>query len=150
LITPGSVPPPPIPVTTTDQRGFARISGPSVDIGAVEYQYPAQSTPSLPAGTFLQANQSLSSPNGQYQLIMQTDGNLVEYGPGRQVIWNAMTDGNSGAYATMQSDGNFVVYSAAGTALWNSHTDGNPGASLVLEDGGTLEIVYQGRVIWSV
>jgi hypothetical protein len=38
LITPGSVPVPPIPVT--DQRGFARISGPSVDIGAFEFQYP--------------------------------------------------------------------------------------------------------------
>jgi hypothetical protein len=149
-ITPGSLLAPPSPVTITDQRGFARISGPSVDIGAFEFQDPALSTPSLPAGTSLQANQSLSSPNGQYQLLMQTDGNLVEYGPGRQVIWNAMTDGNPGAYATMQSDGNFVVYSAAGTALWNAGTSGNPGAFLFLEGVGTLEIIYQGRVIWSV
>jgi hypothetical protein len=50
----------------------------------------------------------------------------------------------------MQGDGNLVVCSSAGTALWNSGTYGNPGASLVLEDGGTLEIVYQGSVIWSV
>jgi hypothetical protein len=98
----------------------------------------------------LTAGQSISSPNGQYQLIMQSDGNLVEYGPGGQVLWNAMTDGNPGAYATMRADGNFVVYSAAGTALWNSHTDGNPGAFLVLNDGGALEIVDQGTVIWMV
>jgi hypothetical protein len=50
----------------------------------------------------------------------------------------------------MQGDGNLVVYSAAGTALWNSGTYGNAGASLVLNDGGTLEIVDQGTVIWSV
>jgi hypothetical protein len=98
----------------------------------------------------LTAGQAIYSPNGQYQLIMQGDGNLVAYGPGGRVIWNSMTDGNPGAYATMQSDGNLVVYSAAGTALWNSHTDGNPGAFLVLNDGGALEIVDQGAVIWSV
>src|SRR5262249_38937252 len=39
-------------------------------------------------GRVLTANQSISSPDGQYQLIMQGDGNLVEYGPGSQVIWD--------------------------------------------------------------
>ena len=66
----------------------------------------------------LTANQSIYSPNGQYQLIMQGDGNLVEYGPGGQVIWDAGTNGNPGAYAIMQGDGNLVVYSPAGKALW--------------------------------
>ena len=42
-------------------------------------------------GRILTANQSIYSPNGQYQLIMQGDGNLVEYGPGGQVMWNAGT-----------------------------------------------------------
>ena len=56
-----------------------------------------------PAGTLtpnqvLTANQSISSPNGQYQLIMQGDGNLVEYGPGGQAIWDSVTYGNPGAY----------------------------------------------------
>ena len=45
---------------------------------------------------------------------MQGDGNLVEYGPGGQVMWNAGTNGNPGAYAIMQGDGNLVVYSSAG------------------------------------
>ena len=101
-------------------------------------------------GRVLTADQSIYSPNGQYQLIMQGDGNLVEYGPGGQVMWNAGTWGNPGAYAIMQGDGNLVVYSAAGTALWWSGTNGHAGASLVLTDGGTLEIIYQGTVIWAV
>ena len=50
----------------------------------------------------------------------------------------------------MQGDGNLVVYSSAGTALWWSGTNGHPGASLVLNNGGTLEMIYQGTVIWSV
>ena len=101
-------------------------------------------------GRVLTANQSIYSPDGQYQLIMQGDGNLVEYGPGGQVMWNAGTWGNPGAYAIMQGDGNLVVYSSAGTALWWSGTNGRAGASLVLNDGGTLEIIYQGTVIWAV
>jgi hypothetical protein len=50
----------------------------------------------------------------------------------------------------MQGDGNLVVYSSAGTPLWWSGTNGHAGASLVLADGGALEIIYQGTVIWSV
>jgi hypothetical protein len=51
LIVPGSVPAPPIRVTTTDQRGFARISGSSVDIGAFELEQPQFNT-TLPNGQF--------------------------------------------------------------------------------------------------
>jgi hypothetical protein len=101
-------------------------------------------------GRVLTAGQVIYTLNGQYHLIMQGDGNLVEYGPGGQAIWNAGTWGNPGAYAIMQGDGNLVVYSSAGTALWNSGTYGHAGASLALGDGGTLEIAYQGTVIWSV
>jgi hypothetical protein len=101
-------------------------------------------------GRVLTAGQAIYAPNGQYQLIMQGDGNLVEYGPGGRAVWNSVTYGNPGAYAVMQGDGNLVVYSPAGTALWNSRTYGHPGAYLVLDDGGALEIVDQGTVIWSV
>src|SRR5262249_39987217 len=88
----------------------------------------------------LTANQSIYSPHRQYQLIMQGDGNLVDYGPGGQVIWHAGTWGHPGASATMQGDGNLVVYSSAGAALWNSGTYGNPGASFQLQDNGDAVI----------
>jgi pseudomonalisin len=92
----------------------------------------------------------IDSPNGQYELIMQSDGNLVEYGPGNQVIWDSGTYGHPGAEAIMQTDGNLVVYSATGQALWDSGTYGHPGSYLVLIDTGTLAIVDEGTVIWSV
>src|SRR5262249_17302703 len=49
LIVPGSVPAPPIPVTPTDQRGFTRISGSGVDIGAFERQNPTITGLRIPA-----------------------------------------------------------------------------------------------------
>src|SRR5262249_50855120 len=102
---------------------------------------PAPTPTPTPSPTWvLTANQSISSPDGQYQLVMQGDGNLVEYGPGGQVIWDAATNGNSGAYATMQGDGNLVVYSAAGTPLWNSGTWGHAGAYFQLQDNGNAVI----------
>ena len=81
---------------------------------------------------------------------MQGDGNLVEYGPGGQVMWNAGDQRPPGDYATMQGDGNLVVYSSAGTASWNSGTYGRAGAPWSSTIGGTLAMIYQGTVIWSV
>ncbi len=91
----------------------------------------------------------IDSPGGVYTLIMQGDGNLVEYSPSGQAVWNSATYGNPGAYAIMQGDGNLVVYSSNGHALWNSQTYGNPGAFLTIADNGLLTIynVY-GQPIW--
>lgn len=98
----------------------------------------------------LTANQFITSPNGQYQLIQQADGNLVIYGPNKSVIWNAQTFGNPGAQTTMQADGNLVVYASGGYALWHTHTFGNPGAYPQLHDDGNL-IIYgpDGSALWA-
>ena len=102
-------------------------------------------------GRTLTAGQAIYSPNGQYVLVMQSDGNLVDYGPGGQVIWAAGTYGHAGAFAAMQGDGNLVVYSSTGQALWDAGTYGNPGAYLELQNNGNTAI-YQinGTAIWSV
>jgi subtilase family serine protease len=96
----------------------------------------------LQAGQVLKAGQSLVSPNGQYTLDMQTDGNLVVYGNGC-VIWNSGTEGTGTAnYLTMQTDGNLVVYTSAGKAVWNSGTEGTGSANyLYMQNDGNL-IVY--------
>lgn len=59
-------------------------------------------------------------------LVMQTDGNLVNYaGNGSVVTGGSLpsnTQGWNGAHARLQNDGNFVVYSAGNTPLWSTGT----------------------------
>ncbi len=50
-------------------------------------------------------------------LSMQTDGNLVLYGPSSEVFWLTYTANHPGAYAAIQDDCNFVIYDG-GTAIW--------------------------------
>ncbi len=88
----------------------------------------------------------LLSPDHQYELIMQGEGNLVLYHEGK-ALWDSSTWGNPGAYAVMQADGNFVIYNG-GPALWSSGTSGYPGAYLVLQDDSNL-VIYQGSTaLW--
>ncbi len=106
----------------------------------------------------LQAGEALYSANGRYQLLLQTDGNLVIYdsvtGTPTQptAIWQSGTGaGSSGAESlrlTMQDDGNLVLYRGA-TALWSSQTQGK-GMMLRLSDAGQLELRDDaGAVRWT-
>jgi hypothetical protein len=100
----------------------------------------------------------LSSCNGVYQLIMQSDGNLVIYQNGG-AIWATGTNqygtgGNPDA-AVMQSDGNFVIYNYQNFPnndwryVWDTGTNGNPGAVLGLRsDGNLMVIAPNGAVLW--
>jgi hypothetical protein len=78
---------------------------------------------------------------GEYQLIMQHDGNLVIYDVAGHPLWNTQSYGHVGAYAIMQNDGNLVVYQGS-QALWNSGTGGNPGGYyyLCFQTDGNLVI----------
>lgn len=102
----------------------------------------------------LYADQSITSQNSAYTLIMQRDGNLVAYdktGAQYRALWSSRTAGNSGAWAVMQGDGNLVVYTAASRVLWASNTQGNPGAYARMQSDGNL-VVYNAaanRALWS-
>jgi hypothetical protein len=68
---------------------------------------------------------TISSPNYNYHLSMQTDCNLVLYNASWSAIWASNTSGNgSSCHLDMQTDGNLVLYKYSGhnTALWNSGT----------------------------
>lgn len=104
----------------------------------------------LRSGWRLDSGEQLVSTNHAYRLLMQPDGNLVEYPMnGSTAIWNTGTAGHPGAYAIMQGDGNLVVYSAGGTALWNAATVGHPNSILYMQADGNVVIYNNGTAIWS-
>lgn len=102
----------------------------------------------LKAPGTLVAGQSLKSPDRQYRLTMQPDGNLVEYGNGR-ALWSTRTSGNAGSELHLQADGNLVVYSKAGKPLWASGTRKGAGGQLSLGDDGALTLRFAGQSAWS-
>ena len=58
-------------------------------------------TGSVPAGTTIYPGDTVTSPNGQFRLVMQGDGNLVEYGIGNAVLWASNTSNQPGAVAVI-------------------------------------------------
>ena len=104
---------------------------------------------SLSAPATLEGGDSLTSPEQQYRLVMQTDGNLVEYGNGR-ALWSTRTAGNPGATLDVQDDGNVVLYSADRTALWSSYTYwAQAAARLTVQDDGNVVIYAGGKAVWA-
>jgi hypothetical protein len=104
----------------------------------------------------------LFSGTRAFQLIMQTDGNLVLYGIDDSslpaditkgtytgVIWASGTNGLGGNSCKMQDDGNLVIYDGS-KAIWESATNGNSGAFLRCQDDGNL-VVYAngGAALWA-
>jgi hypothetical protein len=101
--------------------------------------------------TILQFNQVIASNNKCFQLVMQTDGNLVLYkqSTGR-ALWSSGTYNVGASKTVMQGDGNLVVYNSVDQPKWNSRTNGNTGAFLILQDDGNL-VIYSAtaRSLWS-
>lgn len=92
----------------------------------------------------------IRSSDLRYALMMQSDGNLVLYGPGYHVLWANNENGNPGAYLGLQSDGNIVEYSSSGHALWATNTGGQSLNYLVMQSDGNL-VAYNtsGGAIWA-
>ncbi|MEZ5040336.1 MAG: patatin-like phospholipase family protein [Saprospiraceae bacterium] len=94
---------------------------------------------------------TLTSLDGRFKLSMQTDGNLVLYGPEGDAIWWSDTYGKTVSSAIMQSDGNFVLYAPGSVPVWSSGTYGNPGALLCVQNDGNIVINNAaGNPIWSI
>lgn len=100
-------------------------------------------------GPVLNPGQGITSPNGRYNFIYQTDGNLVLYGS-NGALWASGTYGRGVGKAVMQGDGNLVVYNGSNQPLWASGTFGNPGATLAVQDDGNV-VIYRAdhAAIWA-
>lgn len=104
----------------------------------------------LDPNTSIPVNGRITSPNANYSLVMQGDGNLVLYQFDYTPFFATATNGNQVTGAYMQEDGNFVVYSANNQPLWSSMTAGNPRSHLVMQDDGNVVIYDPHQVaIWS-
>ncbi|GAA5163958.1 tyrosinase family protein [Ornithinimicrobium tianjinense] len=110
---------------------------------------PDASSPDMVAGETLAAGRQITSPNGRYRFVYQTDGNLVLYGPAG-ATWSSRTNGRPVGTTIMQGDGNLVIYAPKDRPVWASGTSGSPGARLVVQDDGNV-VIYRanGTAAWS-
>lgn len=100
-------------------------------------------------GQTLASGKEIRSPDERHRLLMQTDGNLVVYGP-NGARWSTGTF-VAGSRAVMQTDGNLVVYDAYNVARWQSGTNGYSQSWLALQNDGNL-VIYDatGVARWSI
>lgn len=104
------------------------------------------------------AGQILTSPGGQYTLTLQTDANIVLYGPGKfnpnsppPAVWASNTNGHLTYpwFLVLQGDGNLVVYDSEGKSYWASNTAGSGGTTMAVLDSGHFQISnISGHGIW--
>lgn len=94
-------------------------------------------------GEVLRSGAMLASLNGQFQLAMQDDGNLVHYldihGAHRS-HWASETHGQGPSCAKLDGAGRLVVMTRDGHVTWSS--DGEQGRQLVVQDDGNL-VLYR-------
>ena len=108
--------------------------------------HAAAGTDRLGPGEFLDSDQSIVSGNGAYRLVMQGDGNLVEYGPGGP-LWATYTSPGRSRFVN-QTDGNLVIYPNSGGVAWASGTGGG-GGTLVVQNDGNVVLYGPGGPTWS-
>lgn len=99
-------------------------------------------------------DQSISSPNGRYTFVYQSDGNLVLYrnykNYDRRALWASSTDGRVVERCIMQGDGNLVIYGPGNEYVWDTSTDGHPESRLVVQDDGNVVICDPaGTPLWA-
>lgn len=94
-------------------------------------------------------NESLRSSDGRYRFVMQSDSNLVLYGPSGRPLWASNTVGRGADHLRMQGDGNLVIYNAKDKPIWASDTARHYNARLVVQNDGNV-VIYNGSTpIWA-
>jgi chitodextrinase len=131
-------------VAARDRAG--NVSAGSTTVLATPRSIGSPST--LGSGQLLGAGRTILAPDG-YKVVMQGDGNLVEYSSSGRALWASNTNNNPGAYAVMQLDGNLVVYKGS-RALWATYTNGRgPSHAVIQVDGNFVVYTNAGRATWA-
>jgi len=104
----------------------------------------------LTAGQTLLAGGTLVSQNQAYRFVLQTDGNLVEYGPAGW-MWSSNTVGSGRANRlVMQTNGNLVMYSASGQLPFaTGEVNSGSNDSLVVQNDGNVVQYGSGGAVFS-
>ncbi|MFM0288363.1 hypothetical protein [Paraburkholderia megapolitana] len=143
--SPGPVPLPPgqkPSPSASPAPAAAAPSAPATPPSNPPSQPPGTIAGQLAAGTTLKAGQDIRSANGQYELKMQQDGNLVLYDlANHKALWSSGTAGSGAQSAVMQKDGNLVILKGT-QPVWVSKTNGSPGASLMVQNDGNA-VIYK-------
>jgi hypothetical protein len=88
----------------------------------------------------------LKSSDGRFKLILQSDGNLVLYGPSG-ALWSNHRFNT--AFAVLQGDGNFVTLRADDTPNWSTNTRGKNSERLIVQNDGNLVLYSSKHALWS-
>ncbi len=102
----------------------------------------------LGTGQTLAPDTALTSCDGRFSLVAQSDGNLVLYQTGVGPLWWTGTNGNGPVSLAVQGDGNLVLYANGGAPIWYTWTFG-ASAALAMQDDGNLVLYHGQRAVWS-
>jgi len=110
---------------------------------------PAAHGDDMQPGETLSPGQAVTSQNGRYRFVYQSDGNLVLYDGGTP-LWASGTNGQPSGVCILQADGNLVIYVGGGRAIWSSGTWQHPGSRLVVQNDGNV-VIYRpdGTPVWA-
>ena len=110
---------------------------------------PTAQGDTMQPGQVLNPGQHITSADGRYTFIYQTDGNLVLY-QGSAALWASGTNGKGVGVSIMQTDGNLVIYTRGGHALWASGTNGSLNSHFIIQNDGN-GVIYRpdGHAVWA-
>jgi peptidoglycan/xylan/chitin deacetylase (PgdA/CDA1 family) len=111
-------------------------TGPPASCGPDAVPTPSVAGLRIDDGTTIASGDVRRSPNGQFELSMGSNGNLVWRLSGGRVLWSSQTAGHPGAIATVT--GGVLQVVDGGTTLWQSTAVIGSSTGLTLSNNGLL------------
>ena len=120
------------------------------DQSAVSKSLRSLATNNLAVNTEMKPGDFITSPNGEFILIMQYTGELAVYQSG-VAIWQSGTGSSIEQKNVLcfQADGNLVIYDEASTPKWSSNTAGMKATTLSLQNDGNLVMYSPSGAVWA-